>query len=139
MSFWQLFLANLKMVLRNRRGFFWTVVMPSAIYIVVSILPIKNLIGQVNYPVYLLPGVIAMVIMQGGIYTLAYWFVDLKGRGVIKRFQVTPINKYELIISLVLARSVVTIAQVVLLTLIGVIFFEVPLNGNPFLIFLITI
>lgn len=139
MTFYILFIANLKIVLRNKRGFFWTVVMPAGVYVIVSILPINILIGNFNYPVYLLPGIIAMVIMQGGIYTLAYWTVDLKGRGVIKRLQVTPISKGDLILSLVLSRSVVMIVQVALLTIIGMVFFGVQIQGSVFYVGLLTI
>jgi hypothetical protein len=35
--------------------------------------------------------------MQGGIYGLAYWMVDLKARGVLKRFTVAPVTKLDFI------------------------------------------
>src|SRR3989344_2174731 len=114
MSFWQLFISNLRIVIRNRRGFFWTVVMPAGMYVILSLLPVGVILGKENYSSYLLPGVIALTIMQGGIYTLAYWTVDLKGRGVIRRFQVTPLSKKELVLSLLFARSAIIVAQVFL-------------------------
>ncbi|MBI3952466.1 MAG: ABC transporter permease [Candidatus Doudnabacteria bacterium] len=138
MSFWQLFLCHLKVVYRNRSGFFWTVIMPLGMYVVLSVLPLDSLM-RINYSDYILPGVAAFAIMQGGIYTLAYWFVDLRSRGVIKRFQATPIKKSELILSLVAARSVVMLVQVLLLTLIGVFMFNAPIEGNLLLILLFVI
>ncbi|MBI4363707.1 MAG: ABC transporter permease [Candidatus Doudnabacteria bacterium] len=139
MSFWQLFVCHLKVVYRNRSGFFWTVIMPVGMYIVLSVLPLDALMG-INYSDFILPGIAAFAIMQGGIYTLAYWMVDLRSRGVIKRFQATPLKKSELILSLVAARAVVMLVQVALLTLIGILVFRAPVEGSLLLavIFVVT-
>ncbi len=130
-SFWQLFLMNLKLVYRNRSGLFWTIVMPVGIYVALSVLPIGKTVGsQFSYSNFVLPGIIAMSIMQGGIYGLAYWMVDMKSRGVIKRFLVTPISQVELIFSLLCARVLVIFVQLIVLTLVGVIFFHASFAGN---------
>lgn len=140
MTVWVLFLANLKMILRNRSGFFWTILMPVGLYVALSILPVdvvKN--GNHAYSNYLLPGVIAMTIMQGGIYSLAYWMVDLKSRGVIKRLRVTPLSKSRLIISVLLARTAVMIFQVILLTVVGTVFFHATFSGWSGIILTLTL
>lgn len=130
-SFWQLFLANLKIVYRNTSGIFWTVLMPSFIYVALSVLPIKRALGvQLNYSNYVLPGIVAMTIMQGGIYGLAYWMVDMRSRGVIKRFLVTPLRPWQLVVSLLASRAVIMLAQVVVLTLLGVAVFDATFAGN---------
>jgi len=130
-SFLQLFLMNLKLVYRNTSGLFWTIIMPVFIYVALSVLPIGKVIGgAVNYSNYVLPGIVAMSIMQGGIYGLAYWMVDLKSKGVIKRFLVTPISQVELILSLLCARVLVILVQLVVLTLVGVVFFHASFAGN---------
>lgn len=134
-SFWQLFLMNLRLIYRNRAGVFWSIVMPVFIYVALSVLPIGRMFaGQFEYSDYVLPGIIAMSIMQGGIYGLAYWMVDLKSRGVIKRFLVTPINQKELVLSLLCARVIVILVQLIVLTLVGVIFFGATFSGNYFTI-----
>src|SRR6185436_17699351 len=104
-SFYQLFLANSKMFYREKEGFYWTVLMPAFIYVALSVLPIGNAVSTgLNYSNFVLPGIIAMTIMQGGIYTLAYWMVDLKSRGIIKRLLATPLKQWQLALSLVCAR-----------------------------------
>jgi len=132
MSFWHLVKVNIFVVLRNRTGLFWTLVMPSLIYVGLSVLPIKDLLGAGEYSSYLLPGVLALTIMQSGIYTLAYWTIDLRSRGVIKRLNVAPIKKTELVLSLLVSRSFVMVLQAMLLSAIGIIFFDAQLNGSVF-------
>ncbi len=120
---------NLRLVYRNRGGLFFTLVMPTIIFIALSILPIGRVLGEtISYSDYLLPGIIAMTVMQGGIYGLAYWMVDMKSRGVIKRFLVTPIKQPELIISLLASRALVSVAQAVFLTLVAATFFGFALS-----------
>ena len=108
--------------------------MPSLIYVALSILPIGKAIATSNikYSNYVLPGIIAMTIMQGGIYSLAYWMVDLKARGIIKRLLATPLKQWQLALSLVSARLVVVIAQTIILTLLGVLIFHAGFAGNIF-------
>ncbi|MCX6797461.1 MAG: ABC transporter permease [Candidatus Doudnabacteria bacterium] len=130
-SFYQLFLSNLKMFYREKEGLYWTVLMPSAIYIALSVIPIGKFINSnMAYSSFLLPGLIAMTIMQGGIYSLAYWMVDLKSRGVIKRLLATPLKQWQLMLSLVCARLVIVIIQVIILTLLGKLVFHAAFAGN---------
>jgi ABC-2 type transport system permease protein len=133
-SFSQLFLMNMRLVYRNRTGLFFTLIMPTIIYVALSVLPIGSAFGAgdggINYSQYVLPGIIAMTIMQGGIYGLAYWMIDLKSRGVIKRFLVTPLRQGELVISVLASRILIAIGQAVFLTLVGIIFFDVHVSSQ---------
>lgn len=134
-SFNQLFLMNLRLLVRNRTGIFFTLVMPAIIYVALSVLPIGGVFGgNFNYSQYVLPGIIAMTVMQGGIYGLAYWMIDLKSRGVIKRFLATPLSQSEMVISVLASRILVAIGQAIFLTLIGLIFFDVHISISSLLI-----
>ncbi len=139
-SVWQLFKANFKIIYRDKKGFFWMVFLPAGIYIALSVLPINAAIAtHLKYSNYVLPGIIAMTIMQSGIYSLAYWMTDLKSRGVIKRFLVTPIKTSELIFSLLASRIVVMIGQVIILTLLGIFLFRADFAGNVLSILILTL
>src|ERR1051326_5405766 len=117
-SFIQLFLANLRMNYRNPSVLFWTLAVPTGLYIALAVLPIPSLEEAVSYKNFALPGVIAYLIMQSGVYTLAYFRGDVKARGVMKRFQVTPIQNSELVLSLVAAPLPVFFIQVIVITAI---------------------
>lgn len=139
-SFKQLFLANLKILYRNRGGIFWTILMPAFIFTALAVLPVgQSETGGIRYSNFLLPGILAMAIMQSGIYGLAYWMVDLKSRGVIKRFLVTPLKDWQLILAVISSRTLVIFVQVVVLTIIGVVFFHSTFAGNILSIILLTV
>ena len=130
-SFAQLFKANLKMFYREKEGFYWSVLQPAGIYIALSVIPIGKFLGTGQiYSSFLLPGLIAMTIMQGGIYSLAYWMVDLKARGITKRLLATPLKTSELVTGLVCARLVIVIIQVIILTLLGTLVFHAAFSWN---------
>jgi ABC-2 type transport system permease protein len=129
-SLLQLFSINLKIFLRNKNGLFWTIAMPVGLYAGLSVLPIPSLKGSLDYKDYVLPGMIAYTIMSSGIYTLAYWMVDLKSRGVIKRLSATPIKPWQLILSLVASRIVIMFVQTLIITFVGAVFFEAKFSLN---------
>ncbi|MEZ4180581.1 MAG: ABC transporter permease [Candidatus Doudnabacteria bacterium] len=130
-SFTQLFKMNMRMIYRNPTGLFFTLVMPVLIYVILSVLPIGKIAGdRVNYSDFVLPGIIALTIMQGGIYGLAYYMIDLKSRNVIKRFLVTPISQAEFIFSLLASRVLIAILQLVFLSVIGWLLFDATIGVN---------
>ena len=121
------------MFVREKEGLYWTIFMPGFIYIALSILPIGKFTGNpIPYSNYVLPGIIAMTIMQGGIYSLAYWMVDLKSRGIIKRLLATPLKQWQLALSLVCGRLVIVVIQVIILTLLGVFAFHATFAPQSF-------
>ena len=133
MTFYYLLLANLKILYRNWRGLFWNILLPAALYIGISYLPF-NPPGldrsTTRYAEYLLPGILAMTILQTGLFSLAYLLVDLNERGVIKRFMATPLSNTAFLGSLIVSRLVIMIAQILLLTLLGKVLFGVTFNGS---------
>ncbi len=116
---------------RNWRGMFFNIVLPVALYVAIGkISKAAPGFAGISYSQYLLPGIIAMTIMQTGIFNLSYWLVDIKSRGVIKRFLVTPLSSFELVASLILSRLVLMAAQLTLLILVGTIFLHATFNGS---------
>lgn len=138
-SFKQLFFANLKILFRNWRGVFWNLLLPLAMYTALSLLKIPAAGGGISYSEYLLPGILAMTIMQTGIYSLSYWLIDLKKRGVIKRFLVTPLSNGELLSSLIATRILLMFIQVILISGIGLIFFHNHIRGSVVAIIVLLI
>ncbi len=127
MSFYQLFLANLRVVYRNKSGLFWTVAMPVIFYVIFALFRLERFInvGGRSYADFFLPGFLAYTFMQGGLYGLGYFLTDLKAKGVIKRFLATPLKPFEMALSVVAARVLTMLVQLAILTAIAVLFFHV--------------
>ncbi len=141
-SFAQLFLTNLRMVYRNTSGLFWTLAMPTVFFIIFALFRLERFInlGGRSYADFFLPGFLAYVFMQGGLYGLGYFLTDLKAKGVIKRFLVTPIQPFQMAVAVVASRVMVMLVQLVLLTAIGVLLFNAHLAlANIPLVLLVTL
>jgi ABC-2 type transport system permease protein len=132
-SFFALFKANVKIFYRNTQGFYWTILMPAIIYTALSVLPLNSVIHSgLSYSNYVLPGIITLSIMQTGVYGLAYWMVDLKSLGVIKRLMAAPLKPGAIVSAIVASRLIVILVEVGCLTLIGLVFFHATFAGNVF-------
>jgi ABC-type multidrug transport system permease subunit len=136
--FFQLFLAHLKMLYRNKTALFWNFAMPSGLYIALSVLPLPNMVN-LPYKDFVLPGMIAYVIMSNGIYGLAYWMAEMRSKNVIKRFIASPIKISDLVLSLVASRIIIMLFQTLCLTLIGIVGFNLNFAGNMFSILILII
>ncbi len=79
---------------------------------------------------FLVPGVIAMSIMQMGLFSVAFAFVQLKRQGILRRLLATPIRPASFLFAQVFTRLVVSILQTAVLIGVAVFFFDVQLVGN---------
>ena len=105
--------------------------------VVVQTQPIKS--RKLTYMDFLLPGILAMSIMQMGVFSVAFVFVDLKKRGVLRRLKVTPMNPNDFILAHVVTRLIVLLMQVTLLITAGLLFFHLNFIGNIGILFLVGI
>lgn len=83
-----------------------------------------------TYIDFFLPGVLSLAIMQSGIFGVAFGFVSLKKRGVLRRLSVTPIKPLDFIIAQVAMRLIVLVAQIIVLVGVGILFFDLQFLGN---------
>ncbi len=79
---------------------------------------------------FLLPGIIAMSIMQLGIFSVAFGFISYKTTGALRRLQVAPIHPLQFLIAQGITRLIIGVLQVVLLVALGVYAFHMHLIGS---------
>lgn len=79
---------------------------------------------------FILPGILAMSIMQLGIFSVAFAFVSMKSTGMLRRIQATPTHPVNFVVAQSLTRLLIGILQVGLLAALGIWFFEFHMNGN---------
>jgi ABC-2 type transport system permease protein len=97
--------------------------------------PVKT--RNLTYMDFLLPGILSMSIMQAGVFGVAFGFVSLKKRGILRRLWVTPINPNDFIIAQVAMRLLVLMLQMGIMIGVGVLFLNLHFIGNILLLALL--
>jgi len=82
---------------------------------------------NLNYVDFLLTGMIALAIAQGGLFGMVD-MVEMRRKGLLKRLRLTPVKMGLFGVAGMLVRFVLGIVQIVILTLIGVLGFSANLN-----------
>lgn len=90
-----------------------------------------------RYIDFLLPGLMGLNLMGGGLWGVGFVMVDLRVRKLLKRLIATPMNRGDFLLSIILSRMVFVIPEMVLLLLVGILAFGVPLRGNPLTLLLV--
>lgn len=79
---------------------------------------------------FFLPGILAMALMQLGLFGTAQPLVSLRDQGVLRRLGATPLPRWTVLASQIGMRLTIALAQTVIILAVGVIGFQVPLQGN---------
>lgn len=95
----------------------------------------KNRISHVSF----VPGVIAMVVMLVSIMLTALSVVREKEMGTMEQLLVTPIRPVEFILGKTIPFVLISLGDVVLVTILAIFWFEVPFRGSPLVLLLGTL
>ena len=93
-----------------------------------------NLISRNFY----LPGVIATIVTMMSLLLTAMAIVKEKEIGTMEQLTVSPLKPIELIIGKLLPFGVISLIQITLITILGVLWFHIPLRGSILLLLLST-
>lgn len=94
---------------------------------------------QQKYIDFLLPGIVAMSIMQMAVFSVAFVFTDYKEKGILKRLLATPMKPYQFVTANVITRILMALFQTVALLGIGALVFKSHIYGDWWLILLIAL
>lgn len=87
---------------------------------------------------FYVPGVIALLVMLITLLLTSMAVVREKEMGTMEQIMVTPITPREFILGKTAPFALISFFDVILITLVGVFWFEVPIRGNLLLLFLAT-
>lgn len=79
---------------------------------------------------FYVPGVIALIVMLITLMLTSIAVVREKEMGTIEQIMVTPITRLEFILGKTVPFALIGLADVVLITIVGVLWFGVPIRGN---------
>ena len=85
---------------------------------------------------FYVPGVIASIAFLIPLILTAQAIVREREIGTLEQMMVTPIRPWELVVGKTVPFALIGLLDVIMIALIGVLWFEVPLRGNPLILFL---
>jgi ABC-type multidrug transport system permease subunit len=83
-----------------------------------------------SYITFLIPGLIGMNLMGGGLWGVGFATVDLRVRKLLKRLIATPMRKSDFLLSIMLSRLIFALPEIVLLLGFAWLVFGVEIKGN---------
>ena len=92
-----------------------------------------------RYIDFLIPGMLGMNLMGGGLWGVGYVLADMRVRKLLKRFLATPMKRRDFLLSVMLSRMLFTVPEVLVLLMFGWLVFDVKNQGSlASLVFLIV-
>ncbi len=107
-------------------------------------LPVINIQNRIWYNPemssknFVVPGMIAMILMMVGSILTSLSIVSEKENGTFEKLIITPIKPYELVIGKILPFVILSFVDVVLCLLVGRLWFKVPMRGSIPLLFVLS-
>jgi ABC-2 type transport system permease protein len=92
-----------------------------------------------RYIDFLVPGLLALAVMQISIAGSGYNIVEYRRKGILKRLFVTPIQPSHFIGGLVISRTIITVIQLTFLMAVAVVLLDVPIVGNVLELFVVVL
>lgn len=79
---------------------------------------------------FILPGILGMIIMQSGIFAVAFAFVSFKASGALRRLHATPVHPRNFVFAQAITRLIMTLLTVAILIGFGEKFFGFHMLGS---------
>jgi ABC transporter DrrB family efflux protein len=91
-----------------------------------------------RYIDFLLPGLVGMNLMGGGLFGVGFVLVDMRVRKLFKRLMATPMRHSDFLLALLTSRLLFLLPEMLTLLVIGRWLFGVPIYGSVFTVALIV-
>lgn len=92
-----------------------------------------------RYIDFLIPGLIGLNTMGGGLWGVGFLLVNFRIAKLLKRFMATPMPRRNFLLAILGARLTFLLPDVGALLLLGVFAFHMPVKGNVFLLILVEV
>lgn len=83
-----------------------------------------------RYIDFLIPGLLGMNLMSGGMWGIGFAVVDMRTRKLLKRLVASPMRKSEFIAALMMSRVVFMVVELVALLVFGYFIFDIAVKGS---------
>jgi ABC-2 type transport system permease protein len=89
---------------------------------------------SLSYIEFLVPGILAMSLMNSGVIGLSTAFVIYREKGILRRIKVTPFHLTSFVLARILSQLLIALAQMAILIGLSVALFGLNIHGNPALL-----
>lgn len=93
---------------------------------------------QLDYKTYMVPGILVLLVTIIGMFLSGMNVVREKELGTIEQINVTPIKKHQFIAGKLIPFWIIALFELAFGLLVARLFFDIPILGNIFLIFLVA-
>lgn len=83
-----------------------------------------------RYIDWLIPGLLGMNIMGGGLWGLGFVTVDMRMRKLLKRFVATPMRRSDFLLALIISRLFFLITEIIVILVVGCLVFGLVIKGS---------
>ena len=83
-----------------------------------------------SYIDFLVPGILAMTIMNSGMLGLSSAFVSYRERGILRRIKATPFPLSSFIAAQIVTQLLIAVVQAIVLVAVGILAVGLEINGN---------
>ena len=83
-----------------------------------------------RYIDFLIPGLLGMNLMSGGMWGVGFAIVDMRVKKLLKRLIATPMRRTDFLLALISSRLLLMLVEVVLLLLVGRLVFKMVIQGS---------
>jgi ABC-2 type transport system permease protein len=92
-----------------------------------------------RYIDFLLPGLMGMNLLGGGLWGIGFVIVEMRVRKILKRLLATPMRRSDFLLSMFAARLIMLLPEMLSLYLVGRLGFGVPMRGSLIVLAIIMV
>lgn len=122
--------SELKIYFRDKLQVFFGFFFPVIIIVLCASIFSETRVEGAPYIDYIMPGVIAVIIMTTSFFTVGVTIAGYKENLIMKKFRATPMKLGNFLVSVILARLIIILCQVFIMWMIAAIFFKSSFSGN---------
>ncbi|UCH61900.1 MAG: ABC transporter permease [Fidelibacterota bacterium] len=131
---WPLAWSEFRLNLRDPMMVFWSLAFPALWLVFNAVIFSEPIPGSgyegLNHASFLLPGGISLVILCASFIGVPITLTNYREKAVLKRLRVTPVKTATLALSFSISNVVFTVVGILVLLIIGRIFFDIQVLGS---------
>lgn len=108
-------------------------------YVPIDLRPAFWFNPELNSTFFLIPGLIAMILIITAVVSISLSIVREKERGTIEQINVSPLTSFELLIGKTIPYTVIALMIAAFILAAGYVLFGITIRGNIFLLFFSTL